>query len=209
GGAFRFVGGELLAAGPRADWGERYAGHLPLAVMWELLGLRGADRPRFIAWAKNLTRLTGMLGFLRMLAGIHPMRRYLEGQLQAARDTGGEGLIAELVQVEKEGGRLSGEEMVAMVVLLLGAGSGTNTPLISGCVYELTKAPELLDWLRADWSHANLAVEDFLRFLSPVQVTKPRFVGADIELGGAHLKKGDRIMVMLAAANSDPELNPR
>ena len=42
-----------------------------------------------------------------------------------------------------------------------------------------------------------------------MQVTKPRFVGADIELGGAHLKKGDRIMVMLAAANSDPELNPR
>jgi len=200
---------ELFADGTPADLVERYARQLPLSVICELLGLPSADRPRFIAWAKNLTRLTGMLGFLRMLAGIHPMRRYLEGQLQAARDTGGEGLIAELVQVEKEGGRLSGEEMVAMVFLLLGAGSETTTHLISGSVYELTKAPELLDWLRADWSHANLAVEEFLRFLSPVQVTKPRFVGADIELGGAHLKKGDRIMVMLAAANSDPELNPR
>jgi len=200
---------ELFADGTPADLVERYARQLPLSVICELLGLPSADRPRFIAWAKNLTRLTGMLGFLRMLAGIHPMRRYLEGQLQAARDTGGEGLIAELVQVEKEGGRLSGEEMVAMVFLLLGAGSETTTHLISGSVYELTKAPELLDWLRADWSRANLAVEEFLRFLSPVQVTKPRFVGADIELGGAHLKKGDRIMVMLAAANSDPELNPR
>jgi len=200
---------ELFADGTPADLVERYARQLPLSVICELLGLPSADRPRFIAWAKNLTRLTGMLGFLRMLAGIHPMRRYLEGQLQAARDTGGEGLIAELVQVEKEGGRLSGEEMVAMVFLLLGAGSETTTHLISGSVYELTKAPELLDWLRADWSRANLAVEEFLRFLSPVQVTKPRFVGADLELGGAHLKKGDRIMVMLAAANSDPELNPR
>jgi len=203
------LAGELFADGTPADLVERYARQLPLSVICELLGLPSADRPRFIAWAKNLTRLTGMLGFLRMLAGIHPMRRYLEGQLQAARDTGGEGLIAELVQVEKEGGRLSGEEMVAMVFLLLGAGSETTTHLISGSVYELTKAPELLDWLRADWSRANLAVEEFLRFLSPVQVTKPRFVGADIELGGAHLKKGDRIMVMLAAANSDPELNPR
>ena len=203
------LAGELFADGTPADLVERYARQLPLSVICELLGLPSADRPRFIAWAKNLTRLTGMLGFLRMLAGIHPMRRYLEGQLQVARDTGGEGLIAELVQVEKEGGRLSGEEMVAMVFLLLGAGSETTTHLISGSVYELTKAPELLDWLRADWSRANLAVEEFLRFLSPVQVTKPRFVGADIELGGAHLKKGDRIMVMLAAANSDPELNPR
>jgi len=67
-----------------------------------LLGLPSADRPRFIAWAQNLTRLTGVIGFLRMLAGIGPMRRYLQRQLQRARETGGEGLIAELVRVEKE-----------------------------------------------------------------------------------------------------------
>ena len=112
------------------------------------------------------------------------MKRYLEGRLQAARDTGGEGLIAELVRVEKEGGRISGEEMVAMVFLLLGAGSETTTHLISGSVYELTRAPELRDWLKEDWSRANLAVEEFLRFVSPVQFTKPRFVRRDIELDG-------------------------
>jgi cytochrome P450 PksS len=149
-----------------------------------------------------------MVSFLRMLAGIGPMRRYLEGRLQAARETGGEGLIAELVRVEKEGGRISGQEMVAMVFLLLGAGSETTTHLISGSVYELTRAPELRDWLEADWSRANLAIEEFLRFVSPVQFTKPRFVRRDIELGGVSLKKGDRIMAMLAAANMDPETNP-
>ena len=67
------------------------------------------------------------------------MKRYLEGRLQVARERGGEGLIAELVRVEKEGGRISGEEMVAMVFLLLGAGSETTTHLISGSVYELLK----------------------------------------------------------------------
>jgi cytochrome P450 len=108
---------ELFADGGPADLVERYARKLPLSVICELLGLPGADRPRFIAWAQSLTRLTCMVSFLRMIAGIRSMKRYLEGRLQAARDTGGEGLIAELVRVEKEGGRISGQEMVAMVFL--------------------------------------------------------------------------------------------
>lgn len=206
------IADELAAAlftdGSPADLVERYARKLPLSIICELLGLPPADRPRFIAWANSLTRLTSMVGFLRMLASIGPMKRYLEGYLQAARVTGGEGLIAELVRVEKEGGRISGQEMVAMVFLLLGAGSETTTHLISGSVYELTRAPKLRDWLKEDWSRANLAVEEFLRFVSPVQFTKPRLVREDIELGGVRLRKGDRIMAMLAAANMDPAANP-
>jgi cytochrome P450 PksS len=198
----------LFNNGSPADLVERYARRLPLSVICELLGLPGADRPRFIAWANSLTRLTGPLSFLRMLAGIGPMKRYLEGRLDVARKTGGEGLIAELVRVEKEGGRISAEEMVAMVFLLLGAGSETTTHLISGSVYELTRAPSLRDWLKEDWSRANLAVEEFLRFVSPVQFTKPRFVRKDVEIGGVQLMTGDRIMAMLAAANMDPEANP-
>jgi cytochrome P450 len=198
---------ELFADGSPADLVERYARKLPLSVICELLGLPAADRPRFIAWANSLTRLTGAVSLLRLLGGFRQMKRYLEGRLQAARAGGGEGLIAELVRVEKAGGRLSAEEMLAMVFLLLGAGSETTTHLISGSVYELIKAPQLRDWLQADWSRVNLAVEEFLRFVSPVQFTKPRFVGRDLELGGVTLKKGDRIMAMLAAANHDPAAN--
>ena len=198
---------ELFAEGSPADLVERYARKLPLSVICELLGLPRADRPRFIAWANSLTRLTGMVSLIRMVARIGPMKRYLERRLQAARDTGGEGLIAELVRVEKEGGRISGQEMVAMVFLLLGAGSETTTHLISGSVYELIRAPTLRDWLEEDWNRANLAIEEFLRFVSPVQFTKPRFVRKDIELGGVRLKKGDKIMAMLAAANMDPDAN--
>jgi len=200
---------ELFADGNPADLVERYARKLPLSVICELLGLPRADRPRFIAWMNRVTRLTGMVSFLGLIAGIGPMKRYLERRLQAARDTGGEGLIAELVRVEKEGGHISEQEMVAMVFLLLGAGSETTTHLISGSVYELTRTPALRDWLEEDWSRANLAIEEFLRFVSPVQFTKPRFVRKDIELGGVRLKKGDKIMAMLAAANMDPDANPR
>jgi cytochrome P450 len=199
---------DLFINGSPSDLVERYARRLPLSVICELLGLPRGERPRFIAWANGLTRLSGPLSFLRMLAGIGPMKRYLEGRLEAARETGGEGLIAELVRVEKEGGRISAEEMVAMVFLLLGAGSETTAHLISGSVYELIKAPSLRDWLKEDWSRANLAIEEFLRFVSPVQFTKPRFVRQDVELGGVQLKTGDRIMAMLAAANMDPDANP-
>ena len=111
-----------------------------------------------------------------MIRGFSQMRRYLEERLQLAREHGGEGLIAELVRVEKEGGRISASEMVSMVFLLLGAGSETTTHLISGSVYELLKNPALRDWLEEDWSRAGLAVEEFLRFVSPVQFSKPRYV---------------------------------
>jgi hypothetical protein len=89
----------------------------------------------------------------------------------------------------------------SVYVLLLGAGSETTIHLISGSVYELLKNPTLRDRLNEDRRRAGLAVEEFLRFVSPVQFTKPRFVRREVELGGVQLKRGDRIMAMLAAAN--------
>ena len=198
---------ELFAEGSPADIVDRYARLLPLSVICELLGLPPADRPKFIVWTKGFTRLTGMLGFLRLFASIGPMKRYLEGRLQAARAHGGEGLIAELVRAEKEGGRISSNEMVAMVFLLLGAGTETTTHLISGSVHELLKNTKLRDWLEADWGRGNMAIEEFLRFISPVQFSKPRYVRKDVVFDGVKLNKGDRIMAMLAAANMDPEAN--
>jgi len=202
------LAGELFALGSPADLVQRYARMLPLSVICELLGLPAADRPKFIAWANTTTNLTSAFGFLRMLGGMRKMRRYLESRLQVAREQGGEGLIAELVRVGSEGGRITPDEMVSMVFLLLGAGSETTTHLISGSGFELLKNPDKRDWLAADWSRAGLAVEEFLRFVSPVQFSKPRYVRRDVELGGVRLKKNDRIMVMIAAANLDPAAHP-
>jgi cytochrome P450 len=198
---------ELFADGSPADIVERYARTLPLSVICELLGLPLADRPKFIAWANTIARLANVIDFMRMIGGLSSMQRYLKAQLQHARAHGGEGLIAELVRVETEGGRISADEMVSMIFLLLGAGSETTTHLISGSVYELLQNAALRDWLAADWSRAALAVEELLRFVSPVQFSKPRHVRRDIELGGVRVKKGDRIMAMIAAANMDPQVH--
>jgi cytochrome P450 PksS len=201
------LAGQLFAAGRPADLVERYARVLPLSVICELLGLPQADRPKFVAWTSRITRLTSPMSLIGLIPAMLAIKRYIERRLDIVREQGGEGLIAELVRVEREGGPISAHEMVAMVFLLLGAGTETTTHLISGSVYELTRNPRLRDWLIGDWSRANLAVEEFLRFVSPVQLSKPRFVRKDVELGGVRLKRGETIMAMVAAANMDLAVN--
>lgn len=198
---------ELFADGTPADLVDRYARKLPLSVICELLGLPLADRPKFTAWAGGLTRFTSAFGFLGVVPKMFAMKRYMEERLDDARKNAGAGLIAELVRVEKAGGRISRDEMVSMLFLLLFAGHETTTHLISGSVRELLRNPGLRHWLEEDWRRADLAVEEFLRFVSPVQFSKPRFVRKDVELAGVRLKKGEKIMPMLVAGNYDPQAN--
>lgn len=194
----------LFEKGSPTDLVAKYAQLLPLSVITELLGLPRADRPAFIAWANSFSRVNGVVGFLSVMPAFGKMRRYMQQQLRVTREKGGEGLIAELVKVEKERGQISTDEMVSMLFLLLNAGSMTTTHLIGGAVYELLKDPSRRDWLAADWSRLGLAVEEFLRFVSPVQFSKPRYVRQEVELEGVRLKKGDKVMAMIVAANLDP-----
>ena len=177
-------------------------------MICELLGLPLADRPKFIAWASGITRFTGAFGFFGAIPKLLALKRYIALHVETVRRHGGEGLIAEIVRLEKNGGQISPDEIVSMAFLLLFAGHETTTHLISGSVFELLKIPGLRDWLEEDWSRVDLAVEEFLRFITPVQFTKPRYVRRDIEVGGVRLRKGEKIMVMLAAANMDPQANP-
>ena len=201
------LAGSLFDSGSTADLVARYAQILPLSVICELLGLPESDRPTFIAWANSLGRVNSAIGFLSVLPAFGKMRRYMDQQLHAVRAQGGEGLIAELVRVEKEGGRISHDELLSMLFLLLNAGSITTTHLISGAVFELLKDPARRDWLLQDPGRMTLAIEEFLRFVSPVQFSKPRYVREDVSLEGVRLKKGDRIMAMIVAANFDPQAN--
>jgi len=198
---------ELFADGEPADLVLRFARILPLSVICELLGLPQADRPQFISWANAMGRLTGPISFFTIMGVVRKMRRYFEARLDEARRRGGEGLIAELVRVESEGLRISSDEMVAMLFLLLVAGSETTTHLISGATFELLQDPAQRSRLTSDWRGLSLAIEEFLRFVAPVQFSKPRYVREDLVLEGVSLKKGDRMMAMIVAANLDPSAN--
>jgi cytochrome P450 len=109
-----------------------------------------------------------------------------------------------LVQAEQDGDRLSEDELLAMAFLLLLAGHETTVHLIGGGVLALLESPEQKTRLLADWSLVASAVEELLRFVSPVQFTKPRYASRDLEVHGRSLRRGDLILPMLASASADP-----
>lgn len=194
----------LEASREPVDLIKNYARPFPLAVICELLGLPKQDREQFMAWASGITTVKGLFSFLLALQKLKPMTRYIEMRIEEERREGGNGLVHDLVSLESE--ELSNDELVSMIFLLLMAGHETTTHLISGGIYALLGNPEQLALLREDTDHIDLAVEELLRFVSPVQTTKPRYVRNDCNIDGVTLKKGDLIMPFLAAANFDPEI---
>ena len=128
---------------------------------------------------------------------------YFRQHIRLCRQEPREGLIAALVAAEEEGDRLSEDELVAMLFLLLIAGHETTVHLITSTVIALVNRPDQKAKLMADWSRAETAVDESLRFNSPVLFAKARYVAHDMEFYGQQLKRGDYIVPALAAANRD------
>ena len=130
--------------------------------------------------------------------------KYLRGQFDQVRREPREGLITALVEAEQAGDRLSDNELQSMVMLLLLAGHETTVHLLSNSMLTVLQLPELRQTLLADWSRVESAVEEMLRYNSPAQFAKPRFVTEDIEFHGQTLSRGEVVMPVLASANYDP-----
>ncbi|WP_353645399.1 cytochrome P450 [Mesorhizobium sp. WSM2239] len=177
---------------------------LPLSVICAMLGLPEKDHDRFKRWLGGLADTANVWAVLRAVPGVWSVVNYLR---RVSRPGGGalpEGLIAALGEVEMEGGRLTEDEMVSMIFLLFGAGQETTTHLIAGGLYTLLTHEEERRRLQADPSLMPTCVEECLRHVSPVQMTKPRFAARDIEWQGLTFKRGDMFAAFLSAANCDP-----
>lgn len=176
----------------------------PLAVICELLGVPQADRPRFV---KQAEAFAGALSWFRLFKQFKSLQRlavYIRERIQAAKIAPQEGLISALVAAEQEGDRLTENEMTAMILLLLLAGHVTTVHLIGAGIYTLLEHPPQKAVLLSDWSLADCAVNEMLRYLSPVQMTKPMMPVRDMEWRGQALKRGENIVAFLASANVDP-----
>jgi len=186
------------------DLAGEFSRRLPLEVICDLLGLPDADRAEFSAWSRAFV-LKNALDLARVMGAVDRMSAYLRGQIEACRRAPRAGLISELVRDEEDGDKLSEDELLAMVFLLLIAGFETTTHLISDSVIALEQNPEQRAFLLADPARRmEHAVEELARYASPVQTTKPRYVARDTEWFGAKLHRGDLVMACLASANSDP-----
>jgi cytochrome P450 len=181
-----------------------FARRFPLAVICELLGLPPEDRPRFTRWAEGFTTSSSPLGILLGLRGLVKTMQYVRDEIGRQAERPRDGLLAALIRAEEAGDRLSEDELVAMVFLLLAAGHETTLHQIVGSVLLLLDHPEELRALTADWSMAETAVPELLRHWSLAQLSKPRFARDDVTFRGLPIRRGEMAFAYLAAANSDP-----
>ena len=183
---------------------DTYTRRLPLLVICVMLGIRPEDRDRVAGWIAPLSDPTNALSALKALPGLWRITRYFRAEFARVRQTPGSGLITDLVQAEDEGDRLSEDELLAMVVTLFIAGHETTVHLISMALYLLMSDPMRRKALEDHPEQAGLLVEECMRYVSPVMMSKPMFVQEDTVFEGISLKKGEQVAAHLIAANHDP-----
>jgi cytochrome P450 len=184
---------------------DDFAFPLPITVIAELLGIPSEDRNRFRAWSNTFVT-PPLTDELRELSVQHTNEfvAYLDQLFADRRAHPTDDLVSALVEAEDAGDRLSENELYSMVVLLIVAGHETTVSLITNAVLALLSHPEQLAELRADPSLMPAAVEELLRYDSPVERTITRWASDDVELGGAAISRGDLVIAVIGSANRDP-----
>ncbi|PZG20211.1 cytochrome P450 [Micromonospora craterilacus] len=206
---------DMMAAAGRdgtpVDFMAEFAYPLPVGVICALLGVPTADRPLFRRWAADLTGILEPEITPAELAvadaGATELRGYFTELVAARRRRPADDLTTALVQAHDAGDRLSGEELLANLVILLVAGFETTTNLLGNGLAVLLAHPGAADVLRRHPEHAPAYVDELLRFDSPVQLTT-RTSSETVRVGGAELVAGSWILLLLGAANRDPRRYP-
>ncbi len=190
------------------DLMEAVAKPLPVIVIAEMLGVPPEDRPRFRVWSDRRARiLEPTLSPAERADGDRAARdldAYFLPIVQQRREEPKEDIVSGLARAEEEGDRLNETEMLTMLRLLLIAGNETTVNLIGNGMLALMRNPDQLQRLRDDPALIPSAIEELLRFDSPVQ-TDFRRATEDYELNGFALKKGDEMVLLIGGANRDPE----
>ena len=198
----------------RFDFVAEYAFPIPVAVIAEMLGVPTEDRDLFREWSTVLAYFIDLSDaseeeLLRGSAVAQDMMNYFYDLLQARKSAPRDDLMSAMLAADERGDRLSEDELVATCILILFAGHETTVNLISNAVYLLLREPDVRQDLLRNKTVYPTAVDEFLRFESPVQLTS-RFAAEDLWIKDAQILRGDEINVSLAAANRDPAqfINP-
>jgi len=196
-----------LEAGRRIDLMNGYALPVPLTIIAELLGIPPDDRLRFHSFSRSTISASTLVGALRSVPDQRSLSRNLRKLITARRREPREDLITALVQAEEAGDKLSEDEVVAMIALLMLAGYETTVNLIGSGALALIQNPEQQAALHAN---ADLAIEELLRYTSPLDIASQRFAGEDITIRSVDIKQGHLVVAMIGSANHDESqfLNP-
>lgn len=184
-----------------------YALPVPATVIADLLGVPAEDRRKFHRWSSKIVSVSpgaeaGLEG-LRLIPSVWAFMRYLRKQFEQRRADPKNDLITALVQAEEAGDKLSEDELLAMGFLLLVAGHETTVNLISSGTLALLEHPEQLEMLRQNPSLIGSAVEELLRYTSPVQMATERFAREDVTIAGTTIPRGELVLAVIGSANRD------
>lgn len=185
-----------------------FADRIPVAVICEMLGAPLDRHAELVQWSDALVIAVhpdvhdDELGHAD--EGARRFRAYVDELIADRRRSPRDDLLTALVQAEAGGDRLDAQELVSTVIVFIGAGIENTKHYIGACIAWLLRHPDVLARVRRDPSLLPGALEEVLRLEPPVQLSVPRLVLADTELGGHTLRAGERISAVVAGANRDP-----
>ncbi|MBC8078512.1 MAG: cytochrome P450, partial [Chloroflexales bacterium] len=181
---------------------------LPVTVIATLLGVPLEERDQFRHWSEGVAGFIGGTNepepemMARALKSVVEMREYFLQMATERRKNPRDDMLTALALAEEQGDRLNSEELVANCILLMVAGHETTTNLIGNGTLLLLRNPDERRRLEQSPQLIASAVEEILRYDSPVQGTS-RMAAEDVELGGATVRKGQHVSLMIGAANHD------
>ena len=186
-----------------------FAFPLPLIGLGEMLGVRSADLRQFRDWSNALSaaidqnRTPGV--YEQASQATLALTKYFEEIFEERRACPQDDLMSRLIAAEEQGGHLNEDEITATCILLLGAGQETTVDLIGNSVLSLLRHPDQWELLKQRPDLVPFAVEELLRFESPVQMTA-RVALEDVEIGGHLIRRGAKVTMVLGSANHDPSI---
>lgn len=195
---------QLLEVVPDGQWDfvEMFAGALPAIVIAELLGVPSKDRDRFRTWSSTLVQADPLSGSRDGLEAAASLYGYFAEFLAERRVTPRGDLISDLVSAEIDGERLSDEDVLGFCLLLLVAGHETTTNLLANSVVTLHDRPLDRRRMATDPSVLSSAIEELLRYDSPVQGLS-RTLTRDVSIHGETLLRGQTALLLFGSANRD------
>ena len=204
--------GELLdgvAEKDRFDLISDFAFPMPVIVIAEMLGIPAQDRDRFNEWSNDIALAVEPIlskeEISRLERSSDELVEYFEAIIELRRQDPQDDMLSALLAAEEEGDRLSHDELLGTLMLLLVAGNETTRSLIGNGMLALLKNPGQLQRLREDTELLDTAIDEMLRYDSPVQFII-RVVLEDMEFRGKRLRAGQRVMILVGAANRDPKV---
>ena len=191
------------------DLVSQFSYPLPVTVIAELLGVPASDQDDFRRWTTTLftpADTDEQLAHLRATG--FEFFQYFMALIERRRAEPRDDLVSGLVAAEEGGDRLSTQELVGMLFLLLVAGHETTVNLITNGMLALMDHPEERERLVADPSLLESAVEEMLRYCGPVETTTYRFALEDVEIGGVTIRKNELVLASLLSADRDESRFP-